>query len=154
LIIENDSFKTAFLVQQRKRVFIRSFEMHYVLLTSKKSSKNIIPRLGRTPSNFKFNGVLLYYNYSLTLFLTKQHFGISHYFVKQLEGRLEMSKLFSFNSYIVSKWPIFYKLITGVIPNTCTMRGKLILNLNLLFLIRSYRGWRHTFSLPSRGQRT
>jgi ribosomal protein S13 len=154
LIKEENSLKLTFLVLQKKKECLHLFGHTYSVLTFKKNLNITTIVMGRTPSNFKFNGILLFYNYNLTLFLTKQHFGINKYFVKQLEQRLEMNKSYPFNSYIASKWPTFYKFISNIIPNTKTIMDKLILNLNFLFLIRSYRGWRHSFSLPSRGQRT
>ena len=43
--------------------------------------------------------------------------------------------------------------MNGIIEND-TFQNKYLYNIIFLYLIRSYRGWRHIFSLPTAGQRT
>jgi hypothetical protein len=49
---------------------------------------------------------------------------------------------------------ILYTFLNYNIPTNKSIKDKLLLNLNFLYLIKSYRGWRHIFNLPVRGQRT
>ena len=156
---KNKNLKTICLRVDKNTFLITSlFSLNncYTLITKKKDLKKINKEVivSQTASTFKFNNTTLFYNYDLNAFLSKKYFGTNLFFIKQLEQRIEISRFYSFKFYKIDKWSILYNFLLNVIPKNKSVKEKLILNLNLLFLIRSYRGWRHSFSLPSRGQRT
>jgi len=51
-------------------------------------------------------------------------------------------------------WSVFLRFITQIVPNKSNVKRRLLLNIFMLDLITSYRGWRHYKGLPVRGQRT
>lgn len=54
----------------------------------------------------------------------------------------------------ILNWTIFLKFITSIVPNKSNLKRRVLLNVLILDLITSYRGWRHYKGLPVRGQRT
>lgn len=102
----------------------------------------------------KFNDSTLYRSDTLLYFLSKHFYGCNNFFIKQLEKRIEISKFFQFNLYNPDRWITMMLFIQKLIPANKSFKDKLVINLNVLYLIRCYRGWRHSFSLPVRGQRT
>lgn len=68
----------------------------------------------------------------------------------RLESRVE-KKL---KDYKTSKTVAVYKLLTSVSPENKDLKKKQLFNIFVLDLINSYRGLRHAFGLPVRGQRT
>ena len=107
------------------------------------------------PDNLlKFNNNSLSYESNLKIFLSKNFFGSKYFFISQIESRIEISRLKSFKFYKIDKWLIFSKYINNIVPLNTSIKNKFLINLTFLFLTRTYRGWRHSFSLPSRGQRT
>jgi len=105
-------------------------------------------------SDFKFNNNTIMYNYKIKNFVSKNFFGMNNHLVSLLEERLEVNKHIQLSKYSIDKWLSLSFCLNNLVPTNKTVKEKLILNLNHLFLIRSYRGWRHTFNLPTRGQRT
>ncbi len=47
-----------------------------------------------------------------------------------------------------------YKILLSVVPNNKELKKKVVFNIFVLDLINSYKGLRHAFGLPVRGQRT
>ena len=105
-------------------------------------------------SDFKFNNLTINYNQKISSFLSNQFFGVNKFFLNKIIERTEISLNFSFNNYDIDRWLILHTFLNSIIPNNKSIKEKLTLNLNFLYLIRSYRGWRHIFNLPVRGQRT
>lgn len=105
-------------------------------------------------SDCKFNENTILYNHKLSMFLSKNFFGISKHLVNLISIRVEISPLYSFGEYSIDRWLILNAYLANMIPSNKSIKDKLLLNLTFLYLIRSYRGWRHSFNLPVRGQRT
>ncbi len=105
-------------------------------------------------SDFKFNTQTIFYNMHLSQFISKAYYGINKGIVKSIEERSEITKNQNFDNYGIDKWLVLTHYLNTLVPSNNSIKERLILNLNFLFLIKSYRGWRHTFSLPTRGQRT
>lgn len=68
----------------------------------------------------------------------------------RLETRVE-KKLKEFKT---SKTILIYKLLISVVPENKSLKKKMVFNIFVLDLINSYKGLRHAFGLPVRGQRT
>ena len=49
---------------------------------------------------------------------------------------------------------MIYKTLLDIVPNNKELQKKTIFNIFMLDLINSYKGLRHAFGLPVRGQRT
>jgi hypothetical protein len=49
---------------------------------------------------------------------------------------------------------VVYNILLNIVPQDRELRKKVIFNVFMLDLINSYRGLRHSFGLPTRGQRT
>jgi ribosomal protein S13 len=47
-----------------------------------------------------------------------------------------------------------YKILLSVVPDNKELKKKMIFNIFILDLVNSYKGLRHAFGLPVRGQRT
>jgi ribosomal protein S13 len=47
-----------------------------------------------------------------------------------------------------------YKVLQNIVPNNKELQKKSIFNIFMLDLVNSYKGLRHAFGLPVRGQRT
>lgn len=71
-------------------------------------------------------------------------------FILRLESRLN-SKLKELKT---SKLISVYRLLSKIVPDNKTLKKKMVFNIFMLDLINSYRGVRHSFGLPVRGQRT
>ncbi len=107
------------------------------------------------PDNLlKFNNNSLSYESNLKFFLSKNFFGSKYFFISKIESRIEISRFKSFKFYKIDKWLVFSKFINSIVPLNTSIKNKFLINLTFLFLTRTYRGWRHSFSLPCRGQRT
>ena len=49
---------------------------------------------------------------------------------------------------------MIYKVLLAIVPNNKQLQKKSIFNIFMLDLVNSYKGLRHAFGLPVRGQRT
>ena len=60
------------------------------------------------------------------------------------------------HSKFMSKRPVYLKIqkIVNLSSNSLDLRSRVKKALNFLWSIRSYKGFRHKFCLPARGQRT
>ena len=67
-----------------------------------------------------------------------------------METRLEKKSKDLKTSQLV----MVYKILLSVVPDKKDLKKKMIFNIFILDLINSYRGLRHAFGLPVRGQRT
>ena len=122
--------------------------------THKNELKNILKNTNLVLSEFRFNNVNINYNQKLDSFLSHSFFGINKYFLSKIEERVEISKKIVFNNYGIDKWFSLSLYLSELLPNNKSIKDKLVLNLVFLFLIKTYKGWRHAFNLPTRGQRT
>ncbi len=53
-----------------------------------------------------------------------------------------------------SKLVILQDLLFSIFPNKCSLKKKYTMNIFMLDIINTYRGFRHSVGLPTRGQRT
>ena len=103
----------------------------------------------------KINGILFYLSFSIKEFFFRySSYGFSKklYYIIQtrLESRLEKKS----RELKTSKLLMVYKLLLTVVPTNKDLKKKMTFNIFMLDLINSYRGLRHSFGLPVRGQRT
>lgn len=103
----------------------------------------------------KINGVVFYSSYSLAEFFFKYScYGFSkklyNILFLRLENRVEKKSKDLKTSQLIS----IYKILLSIVPDNKDLKKKNIFNIFLLDLINSYRGLRHAFGLPVRGQRT
>jgi ribosomal protein S13 len=68
--------------------------------------------------------------------------------------RLENRVFLKIKDFKVSKLLLLYNILLFVTPNKKDIKKKNIFNIFMLDFINSYRGLRHSFGLPVRGQRT
>ena len=103
----------------------------------------------------KINGVVFYSTFTIIDFFFKfSCYGFSKKLQKILSSRLE-SRINSRNKdYRLSKITALYGTLFSVVPENKDLRRKNIFNVFMLDFINTYRGVRHSFGLPVRGQRT
>ena len=53
-----------------------------------------------------------------------------------------------------SQFVMIYKVLLDVVPDNKALKKKMVFNIFMLDVINSYKGLRHAFGLPVRGQRT
>lgn len=103
----------------------------------------------------KINGLIFYSSYSVYDFFFKENvFGFSKkllsVFYKRFETRIDNKLKNLKTSEMICLNKIFFKII----PENKEFKKKVIMNIYFIDLINTYRGVRHSFGLPSRGQRT
>ncbi len=103
----------------------------------------------------KINGYLFYSSYSISDFFFRHScFGFSKKLFNILLSRLETRLDLKSKDLKTSKLVCVYKLLLSVVPENKSLKKKMVFNIFMLDLINSYRGLRHSFGLPVRGQRT
>jgi ribosomal protein S13 len=103
----------------------------------------------------KVNGVFLYTSNSLRDFFFKSSsYGFSKKLLGLLHSRLETRIDKKIKEFSVPKMFVVYNILLNIVPQDRELRKKVIFNVFMLDLINSYRGLRHSFGLPTRGQRT
>ena len=100
-----------------------------------------------------FNNCLIERAFNLSHYESKIN-GFSTLWFKQIQSRLEISSKKDFLLLDFSKWLIFSSLLTSSLPKTLSVEKKSILNIFILDILGTYKGWRHLKGLPVRGQRT
>jgi small subunit ribosomal protein S13 len=103
----------------------------------------------------KINGFIFYSSYSLSEFFFRYScYGFSkklfNILVSRMETRLEKKTKELKTSQLIT----IYKILLSVVPNNKELKKKVVFNIFVLDLINSYKGLRHAFGLPVRGQRT
>ena len=118
----------------------------------KKHSSNTLATLGECP--IKVEGI--YYNSrtSLLSFINQKHFCFKKRFIELSESRTESCKKFAFDNYYEISWFKFYCFSKSLTPINSNFKDKYLSNILFLYNLRCYRGWRHIFGLPTKGQRT
>jgi len=71
-----------------------------------------------------------------------------------VESRIESRHQKKVKDLRTSKLLVVYKTLLCVVPENKELKRKVVFNVFILDLINSYRGLRHAFGLPVRGQRT
>jgi ribosomal protein S13 len=103
----------------------------------------------------KINGFVFYSSYSVSDFFFKHFcYGFSKKLYEILLIRLESRIDNKVKDLKTSKLITVYKLLSSVVPNNKSLKKKNTFNIFMLDLVNSYRGLRHSFGLPVRGQRT
>lgn len=103
--------------------------------------------------NYVFNGNIISSEESLynNIFLT---YGLKKNSIKYVEQRMEIPLNLPVKSLKKVDWEVYLKCIYTLVPHKCSIKRRNTLNIFMLDLITSYRGWRHSRGLPVRGQRT
>ena len=122
------------------------------LLNFKKYNPITLATLGECPIKVGNN----YYNSrtSLLVFINQKYFCFKKYFTKLSESRTESCKKFAFDNYYEISWFKFYCFSKSLMPINSNFKDKYLSNIVFLYNLRCYRGWRHVFGLPTKGQRT
>jgi ribosomal protein S13 len=103
----------------------------------------------------KINNVVFYSTYSISDFFFKHCcFGFSYKLYSLVNMRLENRSTLKIKDFKVSKLLLLYNILLSIVPNNKDLKKKNIFNIFMLDFIGSYRGLRHSFGLPVRGQRT
>jgi ribosomal protein S13 len=103
----------------------------------------------------KINNVVFYSTYSILDFFFKYScYGFSYKLFNLLNSRLESRFLKKIKDFKISKLLLLYNILLSVTPNKKDLKKKQTFNVFMLDFINSYRGLRHAFGLPVRGQRT
>lgn len=103
----------------------------------------------------KTNGVIFYSSYSIyDFFFTYNCYGYANKLYSIINMRIESKFKKKLNDFGVSKSIAVFKTLDSVVPSNKDLKKKHISNVFILDLINSYRGFRHAFGLPTRGQRT
>jgi ribosomal protein S13 len=103
----------------------------------------------------KINGSVFYSSYSVFEFFYKySSYGFSKKLLKIVESRIESRLQKKIKDLRTSKLLVVYKTLLCVVPENKELKRKMVFNVFILDLINSYRGLRHAFGLPVRGQRT
>jgi len=74
--------------------------------------------------------------------------------MSKIEQRLESLLNIKIKDLPQRDWSVFLNLISKIVPRKSSLKRRTILNVFMLDVITSYRGWRHYKGLPVRGQRT
>ena len=103
----------------------------------------------------KINGIVFYSSLSLFDFFFKHRcYGFSKKLFKMVVSRLESRIDKKTKELKTSQLFTTYNLLLGVVPENKELRKKVVFNVFILDFINTYRGVRHSFGLPVRGQRT
>lgn len=103
----------------------------------------------------KINGIMFYSSFTLSDFFFKySSYGFSKNLHKLLMSRLENRADKKVNLLNTSQIFVVYKILLSIVPEHKDLKKRHMFNIFMLDLINSYRGLRHAFGLPVRGQRT
>lgn len=103
--------------------------------------------------NQYINGNFFLVNSNLSTIESK-NFGLGSGFVSKFECRFEVFKTQYFSNLVAYKWVALLHEMDFIVPKHESIKNKLTINIAFLDLIMTYRGWRHFYGLPVRGQRT
>ena len=99
--------------------------------------------------------MVFYSTYSILDFFFKYScFGFSYKIHSIINLRLENKIVKKIKDFKVSKLLLLFNILTTITPNKKDLKKKHVFNIFMLDFINSYRGLRHSFGLPTRGQRT
>lgn len=103
----------------------------------------------------KINNVIFYSSFSLIdFFLQKACYGFSKKLIELFSKRLESRVFKKLKDLPGSKTYLIYHILYDVVPLERALEHKININIFMLDVINTYRGARHAFGLPVRGQRT
>ena len=81
-------------------------------------------------------------------------YGLKKKFINYIEPRIEKNLNRSLKDLNKYEWELYLSCIYSVVPYKFSIEKRNIVNIYILDMITSYRGWRHYRGLPVRGQRT
>jgi small subunit ribosomal protein S13 len=103
----------------------------------------------------KINGAIFYSSYSIPeFFFNYSCYGFSKKLYNILTTRLENRVNKKSKDLKTSQLISVYKILLNIVPDNKDLKKKMTFNIFMLDLVNSYRGLRHAFGLPVRGQRT
>lgn len=79
--------------------------------------------------------------------------GFKKKFLEFFERRSELLKEYSFENFDELSWNCFVFFFKKFFNFGCSL-NLCFINISIMFLSKSYKGWRHLFNLPANGQRT
>lgn len=103
--------------------------------------------------NYAFNNRVIDTTISVKKFI-KNNFGLGFSFLKIIEDRLEMFSSVLINELSGTETKHFLRILYKTIPYNTSVYRRFCLNIYMLDLTTSYKGWRHYKGLPVHGQRT
>lgn len=103
--------------------------------------------------NYVFNNKILDSEKSMynNIFLT---YGLKKKSVLVVENRMEINLNLPLKNLKKNEWELYLECIYDIVPFKLSIQKKHTINVYVLDMITSYRGWRHYRGLPVRGQRT
>jgi len=81
-------------------------------------------------------------------------YGLKNKSVLYVKQRMEKNLDSSLKKLTKSDWELFTNCIYDIVPFKLNLKKRNTMNIYVLDMITSYRGWRHSRGLPVRGQRT
>ncbi len=103
----------------------------------------------------KINGSVFYSSYSLSdFFFNYSCYGFSKKLFNIVSSRVESRVNKKSKEFKTSQLISIYRVLLNVVPNGKDFKRRVVFNIFMLDLVNSYRGLRHAFGLPVRGQRT
>ena len=102
----------------------------------------------------KINGVLFNNNTLFSGLFSGCVFGFSKFLKKVLIKRLESYTKETVGDLKYSKVLVLFDTLTAIVPSNNDLKKKYTINIFMLDVINSYKGFRHSVGLPVRGQRT
>lgn len=115
-------------------------------------------------TNKKFNIFKDNENKNMTLWVISQNYilikflknlkGFSKYLFFKFETQLECPLIYEWKNYKFWQKLLFLQILIKIIPEKFTINQRVLLQIFILEHTHSYKGWRHLFGLPVRGQRT
>lgn len=99
--------------------------------------------------------MVFYLSFSIKEFFFKySSYGFSKKLFTILKSRLESRIEKKSRELKTSQLLMVYRVLLSIVPSNKDLKRKTTFNIFMLDLINSYRGLRHSFGLPVRGQRT
>jgi len=80
--------------------------------------------------------------------------GFNTFTINRFELRFESNLNLNIKDLPQHQWIALSTLLSSMIPKKSSIKRRMILNIYLLDIVNSYKGWRHYKGLPVRGQRT
>ena len=106
---------------------------------------------GDSPKVFEFVGLSLDFTYTQ---ISHKKYGIGPYFLKTWRKHLEtlydinIKEMTDFQRYIS------YYFLLYLLPKDLDPQKRILFNISRWYYLYCYRGWRHFYNLPVKGQRT
>ena len=100
---------------------------------------------------FDFIGQNLDYTYTQ---IAKKKYGIGQSFLKQWKQYLETTEDLPLTELTEFQIYISYYYLLYLVPKNLDLEKRILFNISRWYYLYCYRGWRHFYNLPVKGQRT